>query len=129
MKKLALMCLWILKLEGGHMNKGLKEYMSAARLLADSDPEIFAFMVDHFQREKEALLGAKINQKDSKRLYELNLIIRHIKHEDDHELSFGKIGEMIGCSKSAPKQLHDQGIRNLMELLKKDIDRCYEGRA
>ena len=111
------------------MNKGLKEYMAAARLLADSDPEIFAFIVEHFERERDALLDAKVNQKDSKRLYELNLIIRHIKHEDDHELSYEEIGTMVGCSKSAPKQLHDQGIRNLMSMLKKDIGLFNEGRA
>ena len=111
------------------MNKGFKAYMDLARRFADLNPEIFAFMVDHFESERDVLLDAKKNQKDNKRLYELNLIIRHIKHEDDHELSFGEISKMIGCSKSAPKQLHDQGIRNLMELLKKDIDRCYEGRA
>lgn len=109
------------------MNKGLKEYMAAARLLADSDPDIFAFMVDHFEGERDALLKGKLNQKDNKRLYELNLIIRHIKHEDGDQLSYGEIGKMLGCSKSAPKQLHDQGIRNLMALLKKDIGICYEG--
>jgi hypothetical protein len=111
------------------MSKGLKALMRAARLLADSDPEIFAFMVEHFERKRDALLKSKKNQKDTKRLYEVNLIIRHIKHEDDHELSFEEIGEMIGCKRSAPQMLHDKGIRNLMAMLKKDIGLFNEGRA
>ena len=63
-KKPAPTSLQMCRSEVGHMSKGLKEYMAAARLLADSDPEIFAFMVDHFERERDALLDAKVNQKD-----------------------------------------------------------------
>ena len=121
MKKLALMCLWIHKLEVGHMSKGLRALMRTARFLADINPENYAFMVEHFERKRDALLKTKKNQKDNKRLYEVNLIIRHIKHEDDHELTYDEIGEMIGCKPSAPQMLHDTGIRNLMAMLKKDI--------
>jgi len=112
-------------LESGDMTKEVETFLqelTLARHAADASPDMYAHLVEFYEEERIHLLAKKVNQKDSMRLYQVNIIIRHIQHDTDDDpegISYGEIAKMMGCSKSSPAELVRKGVRTLRRRLNK----------